>query len=157
MRRTDREVKGFDEIIKIMEKCDVCRLGLNDTEYPYILPLNFGIQVENGKIVLYFHGAAVGKKYELISKNNNAAFEMDCSHRLVTTPEKGSCTCTMEYESVIGHGRIELVKDNEKYDALCLLMKHYHEEECQFNKEVVPETTVFKLIVESCTGKRRMK
>lgn len=24
MRRKDREVKGFEDIIKIMEKCDVC-------------------------------------------------------------------------------------------------------------------------------------
>ena len=29
MRRSDREIKNFDEIVEVMEKCDVCRLALN--------------------------------------------------------------------------------------------------------------------------------
>lgn len=155
MRRSDREIKDIHEIIRVMEKCDVCRLALNDEGYPYILPLNFGMKADNGQIILYFHGANEGKKYELIAKDNRASFEMDCSHNLVTDISKGSCT--MEYESVIGRGRIELLPDNEKYDALQVLMQHYHKEEFQFNKNVMPQTTVFRLIVEQVTGKIRMK
>lgn len=153
MRRTDREIKEFNEIIEVIKKCDVCRLALHDEEYPYIVPLNFGMQLENGKVVLYFHGAAEGKKYDLIAKNNKACFEMDCEHQLVTTLEKGSCT--MEYESVIGYGAVEIVPEEKKYEALCILMKHYHKEDFPFNKDVIPMTTVFKLTVESCTGKKR--
>ena len=37
----------FDDIVRIMEKCDVCRIALNNNGYPYILPLNFGMKVEN--------------------------------------------------------------------------------------------------------------
>lgn len=155
MRRDDREIKDINEIIKIMEKCDVCRLALNDEDYPYILPLNFGLQTDNGQIILYFHGANEGKKYELIANDNHACFEMDCSHNLVTDISSGSCT--MEYESVIGYGRIEHIPDDEKQDALCILMKHYHKEDFAFNKEVMPQTTVFKLVVEQLTGKKRMK
>lgn len=154
MRRSDREIKEFDEIVKVIEKCDVCRLAFPDTPYPYLLPLNFGMRMENGKIVLYFHGASEGKKYELIARNKKASFEMDCSHRLVAIPENKFCT--MEYESVIGQGRIELVSENEKYDALCVLMKQYHKEEFPFSQEVMEQTTVFRLIVDSVTGKRRM-
>ena len=109
MRRQDREIKNFDEIVKVMEKCEVCRLALNDEEYPYILPLNFGMALEDGKIVLYFHGALEGKKYELIAADNRAGFEMDCETRLVTTLEDGNCT--MEYESVIGRGKIEMLPE----------------------------------------------
>lgn len=154
MRRKDREVSDMGEILRIMEKCDVCRLALNDEGYPYILPLNFGMQAKPEQIILYFHGAAVGKKYDLIAKDNRASFEMDCSHKLVTDSAKGSCT--MEYESVIGQGKIEIVPDEEKYDALCVLMKHYHKEDFLFNRAVMPQTTVFKLTVEHITGKRRM-
>ena len=32
MRRSDREIKNIDEILEVMEKCDVCRLALNDKE-----------------------------------------------------------------------------------------------------------------------------
>lgn len=49
MRRLDREVKEFQDIVAIMERCDVCRIALNDNGYPYILPLNFGMTV-TGKV-----------------------------------------------------------------------------------------------------------
>ena len=39
MRRKDLEITDFNEIVKVMENCDVCRLALNDTDYPYIIPL----------------------------------------------------------------------------------------------------------------------
>ncbi len=40
MRRSDREITDFQEIIAIMNRCDVCRLGLVDSNgYPYIVPL----------------------------------------------------------------------------------------------------------------------
>lgn len=155
MRRSDREIKEIESIIAVMEKCEVCRLALNDSGYPYILPLNFGMETTEDKIILYFHGAAEGKKYDLIAKDNRVSFEMDCSHKLVTDEAKGSCT--MEYESVIGRGRIEIIPEDKKYQALCLLMKHYHKEEFRFNESVIPQTTVFQLIVEHVTGKHRSK
>ncbi|MCI8466234.1 MAG: pyridoxamine 5'-phosphate oxidase family protein [Lachnospiraceae bacterium] len=155
MRRSDRELKDREQMIEVMKKCDVCRLALNDEGYPYILPLNFGMEEKEGQVILYFHGAAEGKKYELIEKDNRASFEMDCSHELATTYGKDGCSCTMKYESVVGRGRIELVSAQEKYDALRILMGHYHEEECAFNQAVMSHTTVFKLMVEQMSGKAR--
>ncbi|MBP3325128.1 MAG: pyridoxamine 5'-phosphate oxidase family protein [Coprococcus sp.] len=155
MRRSDREITDINEIIQVMEKCDVCRLAIHDEEYPYILPLNFGMEADNEQIVLYFHGANEGKKYELITKDNRVGFEMDCAHKLVTDIDHGSCT--MEYESVIGYGRIKSIPEDEKYNALCVLMKHYHKEDFPFNQAVMPQTTVFKLVVEHVSGKKRKK
>lgn len=154
MRRSDREVTGFQEIISIMEKCDVCRIALNGDGYPYILPLNFGMKVSGSTVELYFHGAAEGTKYTLIERDNRASFEMDCAHRLVTDEESGNCT--MEYQSVIGRGHIEMIDDEEKFDALCILMKHYRKEDFPFNRAIMPQTKVFKLVVEGMTGKQRM-
>jgi len=154
MRRSDREVKELSDIIKIMEKCDVCRLAFFDEEYPYIIPLNFGFQLKEDQITLYFHGATAGKKYELMSQNSKVCFEMDCSHRLVTTED--TKMCTMEYESVIGNGSLEMVKDDEKYDALCILMKQYRKEDFPFHRDILPQTNVFRLSVKNITGKARM-
>lgn len=40
MRRSDREITDIKEIIKVMEKCDVCSISrLNDEGYPYICHL----------------------------------------------------------------------------------------------------------------------
>ncbi len=155
MRRSDREVKNFNDIVAIMEKCYVCRIALNNDGYPYILPLNFGMTVKGNQIELYFHGAMEGTKYDLIEKDNRASFEMDCEHRLVAETETGYCT--MEYQSVIGQGHIEMLSDDEKHDALCILMKHYHQEVFPFNKAAMPRTKVFKLVVDKVTGKMRMK
>lgn len=151
MRRKDREVTEFEDIVAIMETCDVCRIALNNDGYPYILPLNFGMEVKGRAIELYFHGAMEGMKYDLMEKDNRVSFEMDREHTLVMETEKGNCT--MAYESVIGQGHMEMVPDEEKYDALCILMKHYHQEEFPFNKGIMPQTKVFKLVVERVTGK----
>lgn len=37
MRRSDREVKEFEDIVAIIEKCDVCRIALNNNGYPSII------------------------------------------------------------------------------------------------------------------------
>lgn len=155
MRRGDREIRDFSEIVDVMKKCDVCRIALNDDGYPYILPLNFGIKAEGGQITLYFHGAGEGRKYELIKRDNRASFEMDCAHKLVADRE--ACRCTMGYESVVGRGRIEIVADEEKQEALCALMRQYHEEEFPFRREVADRTTVMKLVVEQVSGKRNIR
>lgn len=153
MRRSDREVTDFREMIDIIERCDVCRIAFHNGEYPYILPLNFGVEIKEKQVFLYFHGALDGKKYELMEKDNRVSFEMDCGHQLVTREEQGSCT--MAYESVIGRGTLEDVPEEEKYDALKCLMRHYHKEDFAFRTEVMAQTRVFRLIVQEMTGKRR--
>lgn len=155
MRQSKREVKEFKDIIAIMQKCDVCRIALNDDGYPYILPLNFGMYIEDNIVELYFHGATEGTKYSLIERDNRASFEMDCEHELLTYTERGYCT--MAYESVIGRGHIEMLGDNEKVNALNILLKHYHKEGFEYSKAALPRTKVFKLIVEDMTGKIKIK
>lgn len=153
MRRKDREITDFDQIMSIIEKCDVCRLALNDKHYPYIVPMNFGSAIENGQLYLYFHCANAGKKLDLIKANPKATFEMDCEHNILLYEERMSCT--MGYASVIGHGEIEFVEDEAKFEALKVLMRHYHNEDFRFNTKIMPATTVFRLKVLDLTGKRR--
>ena len=155
MRRSDREITDQNEILQVMERCDVCRLALNDGEYPYILPLNFGMEQAGEQIILYFHGATEGKKLDLIAKDPRASFEMDCAHELLTDPERGYCT--MEYQSVIGQGRLAILPDDDKLEALRCLMKQYHKEAFPFSTAALPRTTVFQLTVEHMTGKIKHK
>ena len=153
MRRKDREITDFQEMIAIMERCDVCRIALHDGDYPYMLPLSFGLDVQEEQVFLYFHAASEGKKLDLIARDNRAAFEMDCGHQLVLNEEKMSCT--MAYESVMGHGTIELVPEEEKYSALKILMRHYHAEDFPFDTRPVKVTAVLKMTVADMTAKRR--
>ena len=68
MRRSDREIKDFDEIIEVINKCDVCRLAINDGDYPYIVPMNFGLNIEDGKVVLYFTAQARERSLNYLEK-----------------------------------------------------------------------------------------
>lgn len=153
MRRKDREITGFQEILEIIEKCDTCRIALNDEGFPYIVPLNFGHEVRGEQVFFYFHAAAEGKKLDLIAKDNRATFEMDCDHNFILYEERMSCT--MGYASVIGHGTIEIVPYEEKYDALKILMRHYHAEDFRFNTDMIDVTTVLRMTVHDMVGKRR--
>ena len=155
MRQSDREVKDFNEIIEIVKRCDVCRLALNYDGYPYIIPLNFGLDVKGKKIALIFHSASEGLKVDLMKNDNRASFEMDCKHQLQYFEEKGYCT--MAYESVAGRGKIRKLSDDKKHEALQKLMNHYHpEKNAYFNPEAIKRTMVYCLEVESITAKRKM-
>lgn len=153
MRRQDREVKEFDQLLAIMDQCDVIRIGINAGEYPYIVPMNFGYEVVDGKVYIYVHGAVEGRKLELLAMDNKVAFEMDCGHALYLIEDDKNCTMT--YESVMGVGKITPVSgDDEKYRCLKVLMSHYRED-FEFSKAPIPHTAVLKLSVESMSGKRR--
>ena len=153
MRRKDRDITDFNEIIDIIKKCDVCRIALNDDEYPYVVPLNFGLDVQGNQVFFYFHAAMEGKKLDLIAKDNRATFEMDCDHNFILYEERMSCT--MGYASVIGHGTIEIVADEDKYESLKILMRQYHAEDFKFNTDMMKVTTVLKMTVTDMLGKRR--
>ena len=151
MRRKDREITQLDKIVEIIKKCNVCSVAFYDKEYPYVIPLNFGLQYNDDKLTFYFHGAKQGKKIDLIKKNNKVAFEMNCSHKLLLGER--ACDATMEYESVCGNGIMEIVADAEKEEALNSLMQQYTGQPThEFNPNEVKAVTILKLIVyEICT------
>lgn len=153
MRKKAREITDFSEILAVIAKCDTVRIAMFDEKYPYIVPLNFGEKIsEEGELVLYLHCANAGKKLDLLRRNPNVAFEMDCGHELCYREETQSCS--FRYESVMGVGRIDFVPDEEKELALSVLMSHYHSSPVPFNSQPIPATTCLKLTVLECTGKR---
>ena len=153
MRRKDREITDFNDMIEIVKKCDSCVLALNEEGFPYLIPMNFGMDIEDGQLYLYFHCASEGKKLDLIRKDNRASFEMDCEHKLVLQEEE--MECTMGYASVIGQGTIEFVVEEDKLQALKVLMRQYRSEDFQFDTRMLKVTTVLKMKVIHMTGKRK--
>ena len=39
---------------RVMKKCDVCRIAMQGGEYPYMVPLNFGMAVDGQQITPVF-------------------------------------------------------------------------------------------------------
>lgn len=152
MRRKDREITDINKIIEIIEKCDSCNIALNNGEYPYIVPMNFGYKYENGKLSLYFHSANAGTKIELLKKDNHAAFSMHTAHKLIL--DDIACGSTMKYESVCGNGEIRLLNDDEKLGALTRLMDKYQTgKEHMFDEKAVLAVAVMELKVKNISGK----
>ena len=82
MRRQDRAVTAPEKVRAVIDACEVCRLGLQDGRGVYVVPVNFGHTVEGGRHVFYFHGAAEGRKVDLVRRNGWAGFELDTGYRL---------------------------------------------------------------------------
>lgn len=154
MRRSDREITDFQEIIAVMNRCDVCRLGLVDSSgRPYIVPLSFGLELKGKQISLYFHSANEGKKLDLIRQGSPVCFEMDCAHQPVF--QETMCRCTMKYQSVFGDGVLHFVEEAEKAAALRLLTAHYFpDHRFDFSPDHVPSTTVLRLDVIHLSAKQ---
>jgi nitroimidazol reductase NimA-like FMN-containing flavoprotein (pyridoxamine 5'-phosphate oxidase superfamily) len=53
MRRSDREIQAFDEILDILNRCNTIRVGFSRDNLAYVVPLSFGYEVKDGKIVIY--------------------------------------------------------------------------------------------------------
>ncbi|WP_294150633.1 pyridoxamine 5'-phosphate oxidase family protein [uncultured Clostridium sp.] len=154
MRRKDRGIENQNEIMEIIKRCRVCSLAFSGEDYPYVIPINFGVGVKDGKTVFYFHGAGEGTKFDRIKCDNRTAFSMYAEEELVL--KEPACKTTMLYESVCGTGRASVVEDmEEKYEALNLIMRQYDRESgaFEFDARVVEKTAVFKLEVEDMTGK----
>lgn len=123
MRRKDREVTEMEEIQQIFDECKVCRIGIMDENGPYIVPVNYGYVREEGKVILYIHGAREGKKIDLIRKNANVGVEIDYRHELVEGDT--ACQYSYYYASIIGKGAASIIDNpREKLKALNVIMEH---------------------------------
>lgn len=151
MRRTDREIKNFSDILSIINKCKVFRLAINAPDAPYIVPLNFGFAVEDEKVVFYFHCAKNGRKLELLRTDARVGFEMDTEHELVEAEK--ACKYTFRYASVIGTGVVEFLEGEEKKTALSCIMRHQTGREFSFDDKSVENVVLCRVKVLSLSAK----
>ena len=88
MRLAKRKIDEPEVIREILEECDVVRLGLKDDEGMFIIPVNYGYDLEvdedRTKLKLYIHGSDEGRKADAIAADPRTAIEMDCRHKLIT-------------------------------------------------------------------------
>lgn len=80
-------------------------LGLTDREIPYVVPLNFVWMNES----VYFHGAAQGRKIDLIHANPNCCFTVAKDYGTMVSPIPAKTDTA--YTSVMLFGVLETVTD----------------------------------------------
>jgi len=150
VHKKDKEVTDKQVIEEILTKSEICRIAIHDTEYPYIVPLNYGY-CDN---TLYFHSATTGKKLDLIRINNKVCFEIEYSSQIIQHEE--SCKWTTNYLSLIGFGEIEIIDDTfDKKKGLDIIMSHYGKTTNNvYNDTQINNLVIFKLPITGLTAKR---
>jgi len=153
MRRSEREVKGREELSAILKKCAVGRIGLSVDGQPYVVPMNFGFEWEDDTLNLYFHCANEGRRLDMIKDNNKACFQADCSHKLVTAEKP--CDHSFRYESIIASGPIEVLSEKEDriHGLTCIMSKYSKAESFDFPEHELVNTTVLRLSSTEYAGK----
>ena len=153
---TKREclVTDPEQIRHILDSGKVLQLGLSVNDEPYVVPMNYGYTMEDGKLVIYLHSAVKGKKLEMVRTNPRVCFNIDCDRM----PFEGRVPCQygMVYSSILGRGTAALVEDPEdKMEAMSILMKTQTGKDFTFNERLVSIVTVIRIDVTEYTAKHR--
>ena len=150
MRRTDREITDRAEMDDTIRRCQVCHLGLCDDGRPYVVPMSFGYDGER----LVFHGAAEGRKVDILKKNDRVCAEFEIVGDLITGDM--ACGWSVKYESAIVFGRARILEDLEaKREALACLTRRHSDRTWDFPEAMLARTLVFTVEIEDVTGKKR--
>ncbi len=154
MTRRERQITDVDEIIDILEKSKVVHVGMIDGDEPYVVPMNYGYTLENGKLTIFLHGARRGRKIDIIKANPKVFFEMECD----ITPFEGDVACKygITYASIMGRGLATLVEDvEEKKAALSCLMKTQTGKDFAFEDKMTSFVSIIRIDTLEFTAKKR--
>ena len=154
MRRKEREVCDNAEILDILRRCDTVRIAMQGEACPYVVPVSFGMEVVEGKAVVYFHCARQGMKVEHLRANPRVCVEGD----IFLGTEKTAHGITTRYESVIGFGTCELLTDEaEVTHGLNLLTAHYGFADYPLERCAgMNSLLIGKVVLDEITGKRNL-
>lgn len=146
MRRKDREVLDKTEIKNLLDKTRILRMSLFDGDYPYIVPMHYGYELLDDKMVFYMHCSKEGHKLELIKNNSHACIELDNDINLISGDDI-PCMYGSTFSSIISKGNIEILNDvNEKIHGLKVLMKHQTNRDFNFDEKMATSVEVIRFI-----------
>lgn len=150
----EKLVTDMDEIVKILDNSKVVHVGMIDGDEPYVVPMNYGYTLEDGKLTLWLHCAKRGRKLNVLRANNKVFFEMECGIQ----PFEGDIACRygISYSSIMGRGTAEIVEDVEvKKAALSHLMKAQTGMDFEFEDKMTTIVSIIKIDTIEFTAKHR--
>ena len=154
MRRKDREITEPAEALAVLRRCETLRVGMLSEGWPYVVPVSFAVEEgAQGRVAVYFHIAAVGRKVEALEQNARVCIEGDIFYRNERVP----MGITARYESVIGFGTAVRVEGEEKLHGLRLLVERYGYADYPVDTcHGLSHTAVYKVELSTLTGKRNL-
>lgn len=157
MRRKDREVTDRARIEGILAAAKVLHLGLVDGGRPYVVPLHYGYEWEGGTLVLWCHGARVGRKVDVARANPTCFVELECDVEDIPGGDV-ACDYGSAYASIMGDGTVRLVEDlGEKVHGLKVLMRTQTGRDFEIPEVRAQAVGVMRIEVPALTAKARPK
>lgn len=155
MRRSEREIKDRQTLLKVLDDCQVMHLGLSGEGQAYVVPLHFGWDEREGQLFLYFHSAPVGKKMNLI-RENPACFVCITGGMQVLKSDD-ACGWSASFESVMIEGKVSILEDeDERTKGLDAIMRHYGFPGMPvYEQRSMQKTCVCRIDVSSISGKSK--
>ena len=134
MRIFESEVRDRKIIAAMLDEIPIVHVAAQDGEYPYVVPLSYGYEMTDEKLLVYVHGAREGHKVDVWRKNPKVSltFSTFCNHP--NEKYKGSLH---DYRSVMANGIIRPVYRGEPGGthghAVQALMNHNGRKPGQFS------------------------
>lgn len=152
MRRRDREITDPARIAGILTACRAASIAFGGGT-PYVVPMSYGFEQEDGAFTLYLHCAPEGEKITRLRADARAAFTAFTGGEVRGSGDV-ACTYTASFDSVCGEGVLRVLEGEEKARGLRAIMAHYAPERTfSFDEKTLRATCVMALSVETITGK----
>jgi Predicted flavin-nucleotide-binding protein len=115
MLHFEREVDNpvfINEMLKMFHQVNI---GLNDEDgYPYVVPLNYGYEMDEENLYVYVHFSKRGHKLDLMKKDPRVCLAFNAFRDF---PDRSWKKHVHDYRSVIAKGTIEIIDGKEDYDT----------------------------------------
>lgn len=140
-----------EETLDLLKNCKRGVISFNgEDNYPYCIPINYFYDRDKNKI--YFHGAKIGYKVDLIKKCNKVCFTVIGNEKIIEE------TWAPYISSVVVFGRCHLLENNDENIQILktFALKYYPNEEMVDNEIRIGSKGVqlFEIEIEHLTGKQ---
>lgn len=145
MRQKNRQITEKEILCGILDMIDTIHIGINDSPYPYVVPVNFGYEFDEN-LVFYFHCAKIGYKTDLIEKDPNVCVTLSAFSNFPDRSYKGHIH---DYRSVMAFGQakeISFTENEEEFNkAIQAILKHNSRKPDDFAPALLKFIRVFKI------------
>ncbi len=158
LRRRDRSISSEAWIERMLETAPYAIAGVNGDEYPHLHMNTF--YFDKDERAIYMHTAREGATRMRVGTGAKVTFTISSMGRLL--PARTATQMSVEYRSVMIHGRISIVEDQElsrdkmskfvqKYFAHLMAGTDYE----PISAEEIADITVYRITIDSWIGKRK--
>lgn len=107
----NRQVFDHGMINEMLKMMDIMYISMNDEDgFPYTVPVNFGYEMTDTQLIVYFHTPCPGKKNNLFKKDPRVCLAFSTWYDHPDIKYKGK---RHDYRSVIAKGTVKLVLRDE--------------------------------------------